>query len=149
MKNILMCALALTSLLAFSCKTAKSGNEQASLQKAVWYNWTGGIAGVGGTNYEISFEIPEGASYDVQAVTIEEVDLPIDKVEKTGNLLTVYVSENRSANQRSKDQPVVNQPSPDYRTANPESGTVALTLNDKPVTITIKTFEKVASKNYK
>ncbi|REE02068.1 hypothetical protein [Marinoscillum furvescens] len=149
MKNILMCAMALTSLLAFSCKTTKSGNEQAALQKAIWYNWTGGIAGVGGTNYEISFEIPDGASYEVLSATIDGNTIPVDKVSKAENVLTVFLSENRSANQRSKDQPMINNPTPNYRTENPKSGQIELLFNDKSVTIEVTNFEKTDSKNYK
>lgn len=135
--------LFLLTLLA--CNNSKPvQTDLPSVQSAVWYNWSGGQPGVGGTNYEITIET-QGGLLEVSSLIIDKQNLPASIEDKGNNLYVVSSSENRS----SLDESIARMDRiPDFRTTDPESCKLVLLINNVPVTLEIIDFEKGKPKNY-
>lgn len=147
--NINYFTISLLSLLVLgACKTTKSNGNQvdsASVQSAIWYNWSGGQPGVGGTKYEITLESIMGDTVELTSLTIDGKALPGNVIPKEDNSYMISSSENRSVIDESIS--AMNR-RPDFRTANPETCQLVLRIDGKEIVIEVTGFEKGKSQNY-
>lgn len=133
-------------LVAFGCKTSEKSTEQFyKVESAQWHNWAGGVAGVGGTNYEILITVPKGKKVEATKVIIDEEDVKIDKTVLDNDTLRIICITNTS-NRNDVMHPQML--SPKMRTEDPKSASLSLSVDGKELTIPIENFEKAPSKNY-
>lgn len=145
MNNIFLILLT-GSLLLISCQASRKNSEtNLSVQNAIWYNWSGGQPGIGGTNYEVYISA-SGEDVIFQNLILDGKDIGIEKIEKKENIYTVYATEDKSA----KREDVVggSRPNrPDFRLESPKQATLKGIINNQPFEVDIKNFEKQPAKN--
>ncbi|MEQ8471095.1 MAG: hypothetical protein RIC35_07915 [Marinoscillum sp.] len=132
-------------IILLGCNNSKPVQTNIpSIKSAVWYNWSGGQPGVGGTNYEIMVET-QGGLLEVSSLMIDKQSLSASIEDKGDNLYVITTSENRSV----LDESIPRMDRrPDFRTTSPETCQLTLLIDNVPVTLNISDFEKGQSKNY-
>ncbi len=128
------------------CRTSqKSTSDILHLESAIWYNWTGGVPGTGGTNYKITLAVPEATEIELVSLKIDGKEMPLEEQSLKNNQLTIMSIEsfsNRIETVNAQQQTVT------HRTSNPESAQLVLMVNQKEISLSIDQFEKQSPKNY-
>lgn len=138
--------LIMTGSILLSCKATKKEADSLVVSHAWWYNWSGGIAGVGGTNYEIGVTgLKAGTEIIFEKLLLDGVEVPIDQVEYTGGTHLLYASENKSNRNDVVGRESISRP--DFRRENPENALVKGTINGEPFELRIDIFEQTEMKN--
>ncbi len=137
-------SLLLLGLFFTFCKSSqKQSQETSKVESAVWYNWTGGMPGVGGTNFEITLK--SGEQSEIKKLVIEETEVEISDKSFTEGIWKITAVENRSNTDETinpRNRKV------DYRTEAPKSAKIIFLENGKEKALEITDFTKGDSKNY-
>ncbi len=119
--------------------------ENIKVEESTWSTWTGGVAGVGGNNYEIKLSVPTEESITATSLMIDGEKIEISGQKNEVGILIVSATENKS----NRDETVpMNSRRPNYRTESPSSATLVLKSECCEFTFEIKEFEKTSSKNF-
>lgn len=139
---LLLCLI----FIGISCKTSQKSNEESiKIEQAIWYNWAGGMAGVGGTNYEVSVLLPGVSEAVASKLVIDGKSVEISRFELIDGKLDVFAVENQS--QRDEVADPMNK-RPKFRKTNPERAQLHLVLDGKQSTLEVSGFEQSDTKNY-
>lgn len=144
MIHLRMFIILAVTLIACNSSKKTVQNNLPKVEAAVWYNWSGGQPGVGGTNYDITINSDSG-SLEISALEIDGQNLPANLKEKENGLYMVSASENRSMLDESVSRM---DRRPNFRSTSPESCKLTLLVNNVPVTLVISNWEKDKTKNY-
>lgn len=126
--------------LVVSCKTAeKSFIEKTVLVEAIWSNWSGGMPGVGGNNYEISIAVPEGDDIKAEHLLIDGIEVEITFQGLENGVLKVKGLENKSRRENTIGQ---SSKRPDFRISDPNSASIEIKSDCCQKTLNISNFKK-------
>ena len=119
--------------------------ESIKVEESTWGTWAGGVAGVGGNNYEIRLSVPSEESITATSLIIDGEKIEISGQKKEDSILIISATENTS----NRDETVpMNSRRPNYRTENPTTATLVLKSECCDFTFEITDFNKTSSKNY-
>jgi len=143
--NLLRFAILILILTSSCILPQKQLINQITVESASWYNWSGGLPGVGGTNYEVVIHLPENSNAEVLNFSVDELNLPFEKPDIQTNLLII---KSIGGSDKPREDVNLEEVLVNHRLENPESASITLLVNKKKIKIPINQFEKITAKKY-
>jgi hypothetical protein len=126
-------------IFLIGCASSKQSGSEISVVRAEWKNWSGGIPGVGGIDYNITLFAMKPESYEFDLFIVDGKNLDIRNQKISGDTITLRIREDRS----NKPKKLETRPaSPKKRAEDPAEAILVYKFNQKEGRLTINSWLK-------